>query len=139
MDLKLALVITSLWLGFVLAISFFETPIRFSAPLVDLKIGVSIGKPLFKYLHFIEWIFFFTTSALCIQKDISTTKLFIMSGLLLILLSQSALLIVLNKRAQILISGQELVPSLHHTLYVYLEIIKTLLLLRFITFFFKRI
>lgn len=112
MELKFALIVTTFWLGFVLAISFFETPIRFSAPLIDMKIGVSIGRLLFRSLHRLEWVFFLLISVLCLWKSASTTLVVCTSGLALLLLAQSVLLVALDKRAQLLLGGETLTPSL---------------------------
>lgn len=42
------------WLGMVLAISFVEAPLKFRAPGVTLKIGLGIGRLVFRALNTIE-------------------------------------------------------------------------------------
>lgn len=124
MELKLGLITVTLWLGFVLAISFFETPIRFSAPLVDMKIGVSIGQLLFNKLHQLEWLFLICTMALCLRKNTAVFVVIIIGILLLLLISQNILLRGLDKRTHALLQGEELAESIHHTAYVVLEVVK---------------
>jgi len=136
MKLKFGLILVAFWLGFVSAISFFETPIRFSAPLVDLKIGVSIGQLLFKKLHQLEWLFLVITMAIYLGKNTSTYILILIGVLLVFLGCQNILLYSLDKRANALLQGEELLPSIHHTAYVVLEIIKAigLVLLTYLTY-----
>lgn len=42
------------WLGMVLAISFLEAPLKFRAPGVDLRIGLAIGRVVFRALNIAE-------------------------------------------------------------------------------------
>ncbi|GAB2975904.1 hypothetical protein [Nocardioides montaniterrae] len=50
----LALAITSLWLGMVLAISFVEAPLKFRAPGVTVPVGLAIGRVVFGALNRFE-------------------------------------------------------------------------------------
>lgn len=126
MGLKFGLIAVTLWLGFVLAISFFETPIRFSAPLVDVKIGVSIGKRLFNKLHQLEWLFMVITMTLFVRKNTPIFMGILIGVLLMLLVSQNILLHSLDKRANALLQGKELLPSIQHTAYVALEVVKVI-------------
>jgi hypothetical protein len=46
--------ITFVWLGMVLAISFLEAPLKFRAPNVTLRIGLGIGRLVFRALNTVE-------------------------------------------------------------------------------------
>lgn len=46
--------VTFVWLGMVLAISFLEAPLKFRAPGVDLRIGLGIGRLVFRALNTAE-------------------------------------------------------------------------------------
>ena len=46
-----------LWVGFVCAISFMESWLKFKAPGVDLPIGLGIGRLVFSTLNKVEWFF----------------------------------------------------------------------------------
>jgi hypothetical protein len=46
--LAAAVAVTFVWLGMVLAISFLEAPLKFRAPGVDLRIGLGIGRLVFR-------------------------------------------------------------------------------------------
>lgn len=52
-----AVAVTFVWLGMVLAISFLEAPIKFRAPGVTLQIGLGIGRLVFRALNTVEAIF----------------------------------------------------------------------------------
>ena len=56
MDLgtAVAVALTFLWLGMVLAISFVEAPLKFRAPGVTLPIGLGIGRLVFRALNAVE-------------------------------------------------------------------------------------
>jgi hypothetical protein len=49
-----AVALTFVWLGMVLAISFLEAPLKFRAPGVTLQIGLGIGRLVFRALNTVE-------------------------------------------------------------------------------------
>ncbi|MGH3151567.1 MAG: hypothetical protein ACRDOB_12690 [Streptosporangiaceae bacterium] len=51
-----AVAVTFLWLGMVLAISFLEAPLKFRAPGVTIPIGLGIGRLVFRALNAVELI-----------------------------------------------------------------------------------
>lgn len=55
--LAVATAVTFVWLGMVLAISFMEAPLKFRAPEVTLRIGLGIGRLVFRALNTVEGIF----------------------------------------------------------------------------------
>jgi hypothetical protein len=50
----IAVAVTFVWLGMVLAISFLEAPLKFRAPNVNLQIGLGIGRLVFRALNTVE-------------------------------------------------------------------------------------
>lgn len=50
----IAVALTFVWLGMVLAISFLEAPLKFRAPNVTLQIGLGIGRLVFRALNTVE-------------------------------------------------------------------------------------
>jgi hypothetical protein len=50
----IAIALTFVWLGMVLAISFLEAPLKFRAPDVTLQIGLGIGRLVFRALNTVE-------------------------------------------------------------------------------------
>lgn len=53
----IAVAVTFVWLGMVLAISFLEAPLKFRAPDVTLRIGLGIGRLVFRALNTVEVAF----------------------------------------------------------------------------------
>lgn len=53
----LAAAVAFVWLGMVLAISFLEAPLKFRAPDVTLRIGLWIGRLVFRALNAVEVVF----------------------------------------------------------------------------------
>ena len=53
----IAVAVTFVWLGMVLAISFLEAPLKFRAPNVTLQIGLGIGRLVFRALNSVEVVF----------------------------------------------------------------------------------
>ena len=52
--LAVAIAVTFVWLGMVLAISFLEAPLKFRAPDVTARIGLGIGRLVFRALNAVE-------------------------------------------------------------------------------------
>ena len=115
---------TFLWIGFICAISFMETRLKFRAPGVTLPIGLSIGKLLFRALNKVEWAFaIIITIGMLISKG--HLNIFILGGygltILLLVMQTLWLLPALEKRADVLISGQTLLPSALHWYFIAVE------------------
>jgi hypothetical protein len=53
----IAVAVTFVWLGMVLAISFLEAPLKFRAPGVTVQIGLGIGRLVFRALNTVEVAF----------------------------------------------------------------------------------
>jgi len=53
----LALASLFLWVGFVGAISFLESWLKFQAPGITIPLGLGIGRLVFGALNKVEWVF----------------------------------------------------------------------------------
>ncbi|WP_104150869.1 hypothetical protein [Mycobacterium intracellulare] len=62
----IAVALTFVWLGMVLAISFLEAPLKFRAPNVTLQIGLGIGRLVFRALNTVEVAFALVIGAIVI-------------------------------------------------------------------------
>lgn len=130
------IVVSLLWCGFMSAISFMESWLKFKAPGLESSIGLSVGRKVFGGLNRVEWVF-----ALMIWLSYATFRLYVpvwMTGvyllLTLFLICQSFwLLPLMNKRVEARLRGEKLAPSSYHFWYVGMEIIKLFALL-FISF-----
>ncbi|HQO86046.1 MAG TPA: hypothetical protein PKX84_00190, partial [Bacteroidia bacterium] len=54
--LPIALIASTLWIGFVSAISFMEAWLKFRAPGITIPLGLGIGRLVFNVLNKIEWV-----------------------------------------------------------------------------------
>ena len=117
--------IALIWLGMVLGISFLEAPVKFMAPSVTLEIGLDIGRYVFGVFNKVECVLALVIAILLIivrRKDLSMVPI----GLawLSLALQTAWLLPVLEARTEVIIQGQTPAPSVSHTIYVVLEVIK---------------
>lgn len=125
---SVAVAVTFLWLGMVLAISFLEAPLKFRAPDVTLPIGLGIGRLVFRALNAGEVVLaIVVVVALLVRSpDVPTVLLLVAVGVLLV-----QLLFVrprLTRRSDEVLRGHEGGRSHAHVAYVVLESGKVLLL-----------
>ncbi len=125
-------VITILWIGFLLAIGFVETPLRFRPEQISLVEALSIGHLVFHALNISELLFAALLVILTfLPGTVPVTKAqrihLAVAGT--ILLVQTILLFtILDQRTLAIIDGQEVPPANYHTWYVGLDLVKLVLL-----------
>src|SRR5665647_1249509 len=120
--------------GFIGAISFMESWLKFRAQNLTMPVGLSIGKLVFGALNKVEWAFVIIISVnlFFYVNEIESMLVIFFQIIVLILIVQTAwLLPALNKRAKAIISGKSLPSSNLHYYYVSLEFVKLLLLIFF--------
>ncbi len=126
---------TFVWVGFIGAISFMESWLKFRAPNLSMPLGLSIGKLVFSALNKVEWAFviIISVSLFFYANEIESMLVVFFLIIILIVIVQTAwLLPALNKRAKAIISGKKILPSSNlHYYYVSLEFVKLLLLIFF--------
>ena len=126
----IAVAITFVWLGMVLAISFLEAPLKFRAPNVSLQIGLGIGRLVFRALNTVEVAF-----ALVIVAVVASgpTPVRIAVALAVAIAALAIQLIAvrprLTRRSDRVLAGAEGPRSHAHYVYVGLEAAKTVALL----------
>lgn len=131
---KLSLTIRSItaifWMGFFIAISFMEAPLKFSAPDLSMAEGLRIGKIIFKALNTCEWVFLLIIFITCIGKKITRKSLYLVIAISMIMVLETAwLLPILDRDADLIIRGHPVSGHSAHWLYVLLEVIKVPVLL----------
>ncbi|PKQ67152.1 hypothetical protein [Labilibaculum manganireducens] len=127
---KYGFVLSFVWVGFLLAISFMEAWVKFRAVSLDLPTGLDVGVHVFGALNMIERLF---SAMLLVYVFINyTDKVVVLTGLTIFtfVVAQSGYLLPeLNQHAQLIIMG--MVPeknSIHH-IYVLMEVVKLVALL----------
>ena len=123
-----------LWSGFIGAISFMESWLKFRAPGLTIPVGLNIGKLVFSALNKVEWAFamLITIFILLNSSKINSSDEIWFLVIVVILITQTTwLLPALDKRAKAIIGGATLPPSTLHWYFVIAELIKLLLLIVF--------
>jgi hypothetical protein len=125
----LTIAIPLVWLGMIAAISFVETPLKFTAPNVTLEIGVGIGQIVFSVLNKIEWVLFLLWLVSILFSRLTHVSFLVLFIILTALSIQTFLLLPqLNARIEMLQEGMALPRSPLHSYYIIAEIIKMLML-----------
>ena len=123
-------VFTLLWAGFIFAISFLATPLKFLAPSLKLPVAMEIAYLLFHTFNGIEIGFALLILAITLLAEWSRKARLITALIVTFLATQTALLYtVMDARTLAIIEGA--VPSVrsYHNIYVGLEVAKLLALL----------
>jgi hypothetical protein len=125
-----ALLVPALWLGFVLAISFLEAPIKFRAPGVTRDAALSIGRLVFRALARVELCLWLLEGiALWLAGWPAEARVWFAGLGLVVALQQAWLLPRLNRRAEAVLGGDPVPPDRRlHGLYVGMECVKIALL-----------
>jgi len=123
-------IVVIFWLGFFMAISFMEAPLKFTAPHVSMAEGLQIGKLVFGMLNVCEWGFLVVIAVTCLIKKpkIGEGRL-IAAAALVLALETFWLLPLLGHNADKIINGQVVAEHGLHWVYVALELIKVPVLL----------
>ncbi len=125
--MPIALIVTFLWIGFVCAISFMESWLKFREPGITIQLGLGIGRLVFSALNKVEWVFAIAILLnLILSKStfFSTNNLLYLIPLILLITQTTCLLPALDARAEVYIQGQIPPSSNLHFYYVGIEILK---------------
>ncbi|OKK16109.1 hypothetical protein AMK16_25670 [Streptomyces sp. CB00455] len=117
------------WLGMVLAISFLEAPLKFRAPGVTVRIGLGIGRLVFRALNRVEAVLAVVVIAAVAAGDppAAVTVLTALVAALLVI-QLVGVRPALNRRSDRILSGEEVPRSRAHLLYVAGEVAKAVAL-----------
>ncbi|BBZ48461.1 hypothetical protein H7H82_13200 [Mycobacterium heidelbergense] len=125
-----AVAVTFVWLGMVLAISFLEAPLKFRAPDVTLQIGLGIGRLVFRALNTVEAGFALVILAIVVAGPTPTriaVAFFVAIAALAIQLI--AVRPALTRRSDRVLAGSDGPRSRAHYVYVGFEAVKVVALL----------
>lgn len=122
-------VITLLWAGMVLGISFLESPVKFTAPTLTLPVGLDVGRHVFQAFNKVEiawalaglWLAWAGRPGRRIALPIAAAVLFLV-------IQTFFLLPPLDRRTNRIIAGQRPPAAPYHLLYIALETGKLLAL-----------
>ncbi len=122
----IAVALTFVWLGMVLAISFLEAPLKFRAAGVTLPVGLGIGRLVFRALNCGEAILAAGITGAVLAMDATTAVAACAAVAVALLAAQLGLVRPrLNRRAsQVLAAESEVPRSRAHAYYIAAEIAK---------------
>lgn len=126
----LQIAIPFIWFGAVAAISFMETPLKFTAPDITLPLGLGIGRVVFQALNRAEIVMaVLMIFAIYYRRPKTKSPLALFGTVLLLLILQTVwLLPVLGIRTDMILNGQTPPPSSLHLVYIVFEAVKLVLL-----------
>lgn len=116
-----------LWAGFICAISFMESWLKFRAPGITLPLGLSVGTLVFGTLNKVEWVFTFVIVINIILSSIEITfvnKIWFALIVAILIVQTAWLLPALNNRAKAIIRGDILPRSSLHWYFIIAEFVK---------------
>ena len=126
-----------LWIGFVGAISFMESWLKFRAPGLTMPVALGIGRLVFGALNKVEWMFAIVILVHFVfdkHRLLNRELIFIGIPVLMLLLQTLWLLPTMGTRTDLLIragEGGEAGPSYLHIYYVGMELVKVVFLFIF--------
>ncbi|HLS26945.1 MAG TPA: hypothetical protein VK063_13865 [Beutenbergiaceae bacterium] len=128
--IPLATAATFVWLGMVLAISFIEAPLKFRAPEVTLRIGLGIGRLVFRGLNIAEVVLAVLLSVALLLSNIAVGAAVVPVIAILILVVQLVgIRPRLSARSDAVLAGADVPRSRAHYVYIAAEVLKVAALL----------
>lgn len=126
---RVAVAAVFVWVGMVLAISFLEGPLKFRAPAVTLRIGLGIGRLIFRALNTFELFFaIVVTVALFDERTPATVDVPLAVAVTALLFQLLLVRPLLAHRTIEVLAGDEGTRSRAHYTYVALELVKVIAL-----------
>jgi hypothetical protein len=125
----LGVAVTFTWLGMVLAISFLEAPLKFRAPDVTLRVGLGIGRIVFRALNVAEAAFAVLVLVAVGFGGLPAPAVALLVAAAVLLVGQLVLVRPrLTRRSNAVLAGEDAPRSHAHYAYVVLESAKVLAL-----------
>jgi len=123
--IRIAAAATLIWLGMVLAISFLEAPLKFRAEGLELRVGLAIGRIVFRALNIAE-VVWAVVIAVCLAVAKPSGPVLALAALTGALLALQLLLVRprLNRRSARILAGEDGPRSRAHHAYVGSEVLK---------------
>ena len=127
MDTAVAVAVAAVfvWLGMVLAISFLEAPLKFRAEGLELRVGLAIGRIVFRALNIAE-IVWAVVIAVCLIVTGASGAVLVLAAVTAVLLGVQLLWVRprLNRRSARVLAGHDAPRSRAHHAYIGLEALK---------------
>jgi len=123
--IRVAAAATLIWLGMVLAISFLEAPLKFRAEGLELRVGLAIGRIVFRALNIVE-VIWAVVIAVCLSVGGPSGPVLSLAAVTAVLLAVQLLVVRprLNRRSARVLAGHDAPRSRAHHAYIGLEALK---------------
>ena len=123
--IRVAAAATLIWLGMVLAISFLEAPLKFRAEGLELRVGLAIGRIVFRALNIAE-VVWAVVIAVCLSVAGPSDPVLVVGAVTAMLLAVQLLFVRprLNRRSAHILAGQDAPRSRAHHAYIGVEALK---------------
>ena len=123
--IRVAAAATLIWLGMVLAISFLEAPLKFRAEGLELRVGLAIGRVVFRALNIAE-VIWAVVIAVCLSVAGPSGPVLVIAAVTAVLLAVQLLVVQprLNRRSARVLAGQDAPRSRAHHTYIPMEALK---------------
>lgn len=130
----LRVILPTLWLGMVIAISFIEAPLKFQAPGITIPLGLGIGRLVFTALNIAEISLLIGTTLVMLWPRASRS-LQVVTGLLWVTTLVKVFIVrpPLNARSDVIVAGGNPGESLLHYVYIGMDVVGLALLVVLIT------
>ena len=119
-------VVTILWIGFLLAISWMETPLRFQPEQISVLEALSIGRLVFHALNVVEIICCVMLLILSLVNLRQSRNLKMVFGCVIVCLVVQTILLfgVLDSRTEAMLRGEDVPASSWHGVYIGIDLLK---------------
>jgi hypothetical protein len=116
---------TLVWLGMVLAISFLEAPLKFRTEGLELRVGLAIGRIVFRALNIAE-VLWAVVIAVCLSVTGASGPVLMLAAVTAVLLAVQLLVVRrrLNQRSARMLADHDARRSRAHHAYIGLEALK---------------
>ncbi|MBX3093905.1 MAG: hypothetical protein KF680_05095 [Cryobacterium sp.] len=133
-SLAARILVPTLWLGMILALSFLETPLKFQAPGITTELGLGIGRLVFYALNIVSLVLLALTTLASIRPRSSRTQWSLIAAMWVVLLVEVFVIRPpLNARTDAILAGLDPGESSLHYLYIAAEVVLAVLILCFVT------
>lgn len=128
--MAVAVSVTFVWVGMVLAISFLEAPLKFRAPGVTTRIGLGIGRLVFRALNVCELVFaVVVATALFTSSQRATVEVAFTVAITALFFQTVVVRPLLARRTTEVMAGDEGARSRAHLVYIAFDVIKVIALI----------
>lgn len=117
-------VVSLLWLGLLLGVSFLATPVKFMAPSLSLSVALDVGRQTFTVFNMIEALLSVTLVSLALTSRHSRPMIVAVVMVVLVVLQRFWLLPVLDARVETILQGEQPPPSSLHEVYIAVDVVK---------------